>query len=156
MINDKFKIETLLKDKKRTFIFKGVIDEDTSFDALLAEQGELHLNLAGITSINSLGIRAWVNFMKEISNRPVFYEECPPVVVRQMNMIPSFLGSAKVLSVYAPFVCENCDEEKLVLVPEMALAKSDVELPEPFKCESCSEGEMELDGHPKQYFAFKR
>ena len=156
MINDKFKIETALKDKKRVFFLKGTIDEDTTFDAVLQGEGEIHLNFSGVTGINSLGIRTWVNFMKELAGKQVFYEECPPVIVRQMNMIPSFVGHAKVVSVFAPYVCEDCDQEKLVLINEQSLSQTEVELPKSFVCESCGKGEMELDGHPKQYFAFKR
>lgn len=156
MINDKFKIERILKDQRRIFYLKGVIDEDTNFDALIQESGDMILNLSGITAINSLGIRAWVNFIKELSGRQLVYEECPPVIVRQMNMIPSFVGSAEVSSVYVPFVCDQCDEEKLVLISESALQQKEVTLPKALLCENCKKGEMELDGHPKQYFAFKR
>ena len=156
MINDKFKIQKVVVNGKEQLQLSGVIDEDTDFEELKKEQGPLYLNLAGVTGINSLGIRGWVNFWKELSGKEVFYIECPPVIVRQMNMIPSFSGPAKVVSVFVPYVCENCETEELVLVGQQELASNPPQIKETFPCKKCQQGEMELDGNPKQYFAFKK
>ena len=156
MINDKLKIEKIMVDGQPQLKLKGVIDEDASFDVIKKENGPLYLNLSEVTGINSLGIRNWVNLWKELSGREIFYIECPPVIVRQMNMIPSFSGQAKVVSVFVPYVCDNCETEKLVLVGQQELSLSSPKVAESFSCENCKNGEMELDGNPKQYFAFKK
>jgi len=135
---------------------KGVIDEDAQFEAISKLGGPLIFNFKGLTAINSCGVRNWVNFLKEIQKTEITFEECPPLIVRQMNMVPSFVGHAKVSSVYVPYVCDNCDTEKLVLVDHSKFVGRDPEIAEAIPCESCKKGEMELDGHPQQYFAFSK
>lgn len=156
MNNDKFKIEKVVVDGKEQLKLTGVIDEDTDFRSLEKSAGPFYLNLSGITGINSLGIRGWVNFWKAHSDKPVFYVECPPVIVRQMSMIPSFCGNANVVSVYVPYVCNNCDSEQLVLIGKEELSSTPPKVSESFACTKCNSGEMELDGSPRQYFAFKK
>lgn len=154
--NEKFKIEQVMKGNTRTIMLRGAIDEDTSFQQLMKLPGTMVFNFRGVTSINSCGVRSWVNFLKDISSRQVFYEECPPLIVRQMNMVPSFVGHAKVASVFGAYVCDNCDEEKLVLIKDANFSKGKVTIEETTPCQACGEGEMEFDGHPQQYFAFAK
>ncbi|MBY0370282.1 hypothetical protein K2X33_06315 [bacterium] len=155
--NEKFKFEVKPEGGSTRITLKGVIDEDTDFEALKKTGAPaLVVNFKGVTSINSCGIRTWVNFVKELQSTPIQYEECPPLVVRQMNMVPSFVGHAKVSSAFVPYVCDNCETEKLVLVPAKDFGNGNPNIPETLKCESCGEGEMEIDGNPKQYFAFAK
>jgi len=154
--NEKFKIEQVMKGNMRTIMLRGSIDEDTSFAPLLKVAGPVVFNFRGVTAINSCGVRSWVNFLKDISDRQVIYEECPPLIVRQMNMVPSFVGHAKVISVFGAYVCDNCDEEKLVLIKDAQYAKGKVSIEDAMPCQECNEGEMEFDGHPQQYFAFAK
>jgi len=150
--NEKFKYEQVMKGESKVILLRGIFDEDTNFTSLTKLDGPLTFNWKAITSINSCGVRSWVNFLKDISSMPVFYEECPSLVVRQMNMVPSFAGHAKVLSVYVPYVCDNCDTETLKLVESSQFAT----VAEVMPCESCGKGEMEFDGQPEQYFAFAK
>lgn len=156
MDNDKLKIEKVVVDGKEQLKLQGVIDEDSNFSSIEKTEGPLYLNLSGVTGINSLGIRGWVNFWKTHTDRPVFYVECPPVIVRQMSMIPSFCGHANVVSVYAPYICNQCEAEQLVLVGAEQLSTTPPNITESFTCSKCSSGEMELDGSPRQYFAFRK
>lgn len=153
---DKFKMESTMANEKKVVYFKGAVDEDTDFNALLKNEGPLRLNFAGVTAINSCGIRSWVNFLKELSGKEIIYEECPPLIVRQMNMVPSFLGKAQVASVFIPYICDNCEHEKTVLVTEAQFKGGNPQVAETIPCENCKKGEMEFDGQPKQYFAFSR
>jgi hypothetical protein len=156
-IGDKLRIEVVVKENRKTAFLKGVVDEDTVFTPLTKLGSPLVLNLKDITSINSCGIRSWVNFLKDLgSTVQVSYEECPPVIVRQMNMVPSFMGRAKVISVFAPYVCDNCEKEKMVLINSESFSKGNIQVRENFVCEFCQKGEMELDGQPEQYFAFSK
>ena len=151
--NEKFKFEPAVKDGRKVVVLKGVIDEDTNFEGIKKLGNPLVFNFRHLAAINSCGIRTWVNFLKELGHVQIAYEECPPLVVRQMNMVPSFVGHATVTSVFVPYVCESCEKEKLVLVGSNDFAK----VPETAgTCASCENGEMELDGHPQQYFAFAR
>lgn len=155
MIN-RLRIETVFKDNRKVMALRGSIDEDAQFDSLLGEKGTLYIDFEGVTSINSLGVRSWVNFLKALGNRTIHYENCPPIVVRQLNRVPSFLGKAAVDSVYVPYICDSCEKEVLILISKNALEKSPVNIPGTFSCEACKNGEMEIDGRPEQYFAFKR
>lgn len=154
--NEKFKFETSTKDGKKVVVMKGVIDEDTDFEALKKVGGPLTFNWKGVTSINSCGIRTWVNFLKELGKVEIAYEECPPLIVRQLNMVPSFMGTARVLSVFVPYVCDECDTEKMVPVSADKFAKGGAGVQEAFTCDKCKKGEMELDGQREQYFAFAK
>lgn len=156
MINEKFKIETKAEGGVTKIYLKGVIDEDTEFEALKKAGSNLVINFKGVTSINSCGIRTWVNFMKDLASAKIVYEECPPLIVRQMNMVPSFMSHAKVTSVYVPYVCDECESETMTLVTHDKFGNGNPSIPESMTCTSCKEGEMELDGNPKQYFAFAK
>lgn len=150
----KLKIKIASESKRVKAILAGVIDEDADLSSIVATKGPLILNLSDVQTINSLGVRAWVNFIKDLGSREVWYEECPPAIVRQLNMIPSFMGHAKVLSAYATYVCSNCDAEALVLVEHDKFKSGKV--PDPIACEECKKGKMEFDGQPQQYFAFAK
>jgi len=152
---DKFYFEVKPRGDKKVIQLGGAIDEDTSFEEIKKVGGPYVFNFKNLDNINSCGIRTWVNFLKELGKVQIFYEECPPLVVRQMNMVPSFRGGATVVSVYVPYVCDACDTEKLVLIQGDKLADTS-SIPEAFKCDTCKKGEMEIDGHPDQYFAFLR
>lgn len=153
---EKFKFEQVTKDDKRTVFLRGAIDEDTNFTPLIKLGGNLVLNFKGITAINSCGIRSWVNFLKDLGEIEVTYEECPPLIVRQMNMVPSFLGKAHVSSVYVPYICDECENERIVLITEDKFKSGNVQVEETIVCDKCKKGEMEFDGQPKQYFAFSK
>lgn len=154
--NEKFKFDVLNKGSAKTIMLRGIIDEDTDFSAIAKLAGPLVFNFKELSAINSCGIRSWVNFLKSISKSAISFEECPPLIVRQMNMVPSFIGHAKVLSVFAPYVCDACDTEKLVLVTANQFSNGSVNIVETMHCDTCKKGEMELDGHPQQYFAFSK
>ncbi len=151
--NDKFQVAEGMKGQTRITILKGIIDEDTNLDKLMKINGPLVFNWQEISGINSCGVRTWVNFMKQVADRPVYYDSCPPLIVRQMNMVPSFVGHAKVLSVFASYICEACEVEKLVLIANKDFGAN---IKETFPCQSCGNGEMEFDGQAQQYFAFAK
>jgi hypothetical protein len=154
--NERFRFDAKPEGGKTRVLLRGVIDEDTEFEGLKKIGTPLIINFNGITSINSCGIRTWVNFMKDLQSTEISYEECPALIVRQMNMVPSFMGHAKVESVFVPYVCEACEAEKMLLIASDKFQNGNPEIPETMKCESCGDGEMELDGNPKQYFSFAK
>ncbi len=154
--NEKFGFTQLVRNGKIVVALKGVLDEDSKFEDIRKIEGSFTFNFKELNSINSCGVRSWVNFMKEISNREVSYEECPPLVVRQMNMVPSFVGHARIVSVFIPYVCDGCEAEKLVLVDSGVFSGGKVQIEESFACDSCKEEEMVIDGNPEQYFAFAK
>ncbi len=154
--NDKFRADSKTENGVTRVWLKGAIDEDTDLSALAAITTPLIVNFEGVNSINSCGIRTWVNLIKELSGISVTYENCPPLIVRQMNMVPSFLGHAQIASVFVPYVCDQCEVEKLIPVTSQLFAGGIPQIAESSPCTACGKGEMELDGNPKQYFAFAK
>lgn len=152
--NEKFKFEQTLRDNKKVVLLSGMIDEDTALEEILKLGSPLVFNFKGITAINSCGVRNWVNFLKSFGDANAAFEECPPTIVKQMNMIPSFTAGAKITSVYVPYTCDRCEKEAMVLIDTSQFSKGKTPVTESMPCKECKQGELELDGHPTQYFAF--
>jgi len=150
---DKFSYDKKVVDGKTVFTVKGFIDEDAQLEGM-AVPGAITFNMKGVEGINSLGIRNWVKFQKTLAGREVYYDECPPLFVKQMNMIPSILGDAKVLSVFVPFVCDSCEHEGSSLVKVEDFKSGQVKFDNTQECPNCGKKEYEIDGQPDQYFAF--
>ncbi len=146
----KFSARKATEEGKTVIYLCGQIDEDATFDSFEKEEGAIVFDFEGITVINSCGVRNWVNFMKHKKGQDISFRNCPPVIVKQLNLVPSFKGEAKVLSLYVPYVCMNCDHETRTLV-DMKTLSSGAVIAEVLKCEACGEEEMEIDGDEKQF-----
>ena len=99
--------------------FVGIVDEN--FDARACAKGlagQLIVSLAEIRRITSFGIRQWMDFIQHASATcsAIYFVECAPRIVDQLNMVDSFAGKATVVSFYAPFRCTQCGEESQTLV----------------------------------------
>ncbi|MEZ4742253.1 MAG: hypothetical protein R3B45_07385 [Bdellovibrionota bacterium] len=138
--------------------FVGDLNEDSEIQLnnLAGSLGsKLIFNLRGITSVNSCGVRAWINFMRTAEKgREVIFEECPPEIVSQINMIPSFKGNAKVRSVYAGYACDHCNNEQWKLFEDGRNMPSDSDSEvEELKCPKCGEV-MEMDELEEEFFSW--
>ncbi|MGK5091721.1 hypothetical protein WDW89_06845 [Deltaproteobacteria bacterium TL4] len=142
-----------IRQEDSKFYLEGVINEFAKFQPLFDFQGpQIILNLKEISRINSTGVREWINAIEKISDDiEILFEECPPVVVYQMTMIPNFTARAKVTSVYAPYFCSGCGEQKDVMI-EMGSFNLEDGVPE-VKCKECGE-DMEFDDDEESYFYF--
>lgn len=136
----------------------GPINEEAEVhlaQALPRLSSKLIINFKQVASINSCGVRAWINFMREAGKgREIVFEECTPETVMQINMIPSFKGSAKVRSVYASYRCGNCSHQQEVLFEQgkNLPSASDDDISEQ-KCPKCGSG-MEMEEMEDEFFAF--
>lgn len=110
-----------VKINKSGNIFKvqvaGTIDEDSDFSAYpLVGASQLEVNLGNIKSINSAGIREWVNWISTSAGATVSYIECPRLIIDQINMVQGFLPKGgKVMSFYVPYYSDSLKSEKQVL-----------------------------------------
>ncbi|APJ04430.1 hypothetical protein [Silvanigrella aquatica] len=135
----------------------GVINEDSelSFKNLyseLKESKKLTFNFAQVKSINSLGVRAWVSFLRSLEEgRKIFFTECTTDIIMQINMIPSFLGKATVASFYVNYVCETCNKEEKKLFETASLSPKTI--PPAPKCELDDCG-MQTEELEDEYFVF--
>jgi anti-anti-sigma regulatory factor len=95
---------------------KGNITEQVDFAALKALPPPLVIDLGAVDRINSLGVRAWIYFVKdrEGAGAPIRFERVSPQMVTQMTMITNFMGrSSQVASVLVPYVCLKDNTEQL-------------------------------------------
>lgn len=150
-IDSKFTVQKASEKGKQIVYLSGNIDEDARFDELKKVRGPVIFDFGGVTAINSCGVRNWVNLLKGFKQADIAYRRCPPTIVKQLNMVPSFMGRAKVESVFVPYVCHNCDHEQRLLVEVRATRAG---LPPRLRCENCGKEEMEIDGEEQQYLAF--
>lgn len=119
-------------------LLSGRIDENADLsrqsDALLAQVSEI--DLSGLTRINSIGVREWMDFTASFSGRNLSLIRCAPVFVDQLNAIANFAGGAQVVSVMSAFECENDGEVQLIEVSTDDARRGT--LPKPPACARCA------------------
>jgi len=88
--------------------FEGAFDEHAVFKNYIESVDQvIRWNLRGLTSINSLGIRSIVRFMKELGDGAIEFYDCPIPFLEAASIIPSMIGDAGVKSVYLPMRCTD-------------------------------------------------
>lgn len=150
-----FKLEIVDEENGRCRVkLGGVIDENADLTPL-ADLRARHVvvNMASVRRINSFGVRSWLQNVARIPKEVgLEFEEVPPAVIDQCNMVRGFLGHGEASSFYAMMVCEACDAEVDVLFMTRECQEQGGTLPET-RCPSCS-GPMEIDDIEEQYLSF--
>ncbi len=146
-------IQTNLINNRILVHLSGTINEDADFSAINKLKGsEIFLDFSEITQINSPGIREWLNFLDTVTSS-INYLNCPQIMVEQINMIHGFLRpNVTIHSFYAPYFCENCDEEHKILLQAKEL--TDTKAPV-INCEKCQQP-LEFDAIEEQYLKFAK
>ena len=150
---EKLKTETQIIDNKLFVEFSGCIDEDSNFDKILAIKQSVYIfDFDKVTMINSCGIREWITFVEKLpSDALLEYHNCRQIIIEQINMVQGFIRKgAKIVSFYAPYFCEQCDNEHKIKVETNALSSGKAPS---IQCPNCKQ-EMEFDAIEEQYFAF--
>ena len=157
-MGSKFHSEVQTREGVTYLKISGVIDEDNGLQGLESQLGggPLVINLSEIDRINSCGVRDWVNWLGRLERggaRPILVE-CAPAIVSQINLVHNFTGQGVVKSFYAPYFCQRCQREKLLLIETRDLAASGPPFVAPTcRCDEC-DGPMEFDDMEESYFAF--
>ena len=139
-------------------LLAGTIDETARLGELIdrAQNGRLVLDLAGITFINSIGVREWCLMQKAAAYAQLSVElrRVAEPLVHQLNIVPAARGVARVTSFYAPYECDECDREYEVLLDVRKNAEDLAKMQAPKQV--CPECDTELVfGHPPElYFTF--
>jgi hypothetical protein len=133
----------------------GVIDEDVDFTAFSLEgAGQVELNLGQVKSINSCGIREWIKWIGTAKSASVVYNECPKIIVDQINMVQGFLpASGKVNSFYVPYYNDDSGSEKNVLFTN-GKEFTDTAVTPPAEVKDDQGNPMEMDVVEAKYFKF--
>jgi hypothetical protein len=136
----------------------GAIIENVDLVRLLdhAKDRRLVLDLGDITFINSLGIRQWVRMQQRAQSAGIAIEllRVAEPLVHQMNIMPAARGVSMVTSFFAPYVCDNCDQEHPSLLDVRVHGADLARKRAPaMKCPDCRR-DMELADEPELYFMF--
>jgi len=111
-------------EKKKTDLglritMEGRIDESSRLEEYVEGISDpVIIDLAGVSFINSMGVRNWVKMMRALHERSirVTLERCSEAIVFQLNMIVETRLGAQVESVYAPYECDTCGHESYQLL----------------------------------------
>ena len=131
----------------------GAISEHADLRTLIEQlpASPLIVDLADVDRINSAGVRQWLEFVERVtSSRQIFFSRMSPPIVRNLNMIRNLAGKAHVLSVVAPYMCEQCDEFADIVVD---VSEGVPRSPPPPHCQKCH-AEMEFADLWNMYFSF--
>lgn len=135
-------------------VIKGDITEATSFaDLLPVMVGRVDFDVSQVTYINSLGVREWVEFLKQAPIQGYEFHACSIPFIIQASLVEDFLGRGTVTSFFAPYHCEECDLQEERLLQSATILATDSLTPPVFNCPSC-DGELEFDDIPRRFFAF--
>jgi DNA-binding response OmpR family regulator len=144
----------VVRDGERTrVVLRGDFTEATKFDELVpAMVGRVVFDMAQVTYMNSLGVRAWCEFLRQARIQGYEFHACSVPFILQASMVRDVIGRGTVTSFFAPFHCIGCDHQEERLVQSAAILAANLE-PPVFKCPSCG-GSLEFDDLPERYFAF--
>jgi anti-anti-sigma regulatory factor len=139
-------------------MLSGAIDETAGLMELLgrAQGGHLVLDLAGVTFINSLGVRDWIRMQAAATQQRIQIDlrRVAEVIIHQLNMIIATRGTSTVSSFFAPYACDRCGREESLLVDANAHGAQLAKLhPPAMTCPECA-GPMAFNDFPERYFSF--
>ncbi|MFT3696663.1 MAG: hypothetical protein QM831_26215 [Kofleriaceae bacterium] len=137
-------------------VLSGAIDETSQLAELpsRATGGKLSLDLAGVTFINSLGVRDWIRMMTAATAQGIAIElrRVSEPIIHQLNMIIAARGTATVSSFFAPYACDACGREESLLVEGATPGLAEMQ-PPPQTCPECA-APMAFNDFPERYFSF--
>ena len=145
--------EIVHETQRTRVVLKGDFTEATTFDQLGPEMvGRVDFDLAQVTYMNSLGVRAWCEFLRAAPIQGYEFHACSVPFVLQASMVADVVGRGTVTSFFAPYHCERCDHQEERLLQSAAVLAAGV-APPVFTCPACS-AQLTFDDIPERYFAF--
>jgi predicted RNA-binding Zn-ribbon protein involved in translation (DUF1610 family) len=137
----------------------GRIDDSSPIGELASQlpAGPVTIDTAGVTFVNSIGMREWMRLVRALRDRgAVTLERVADVLITQMNIIPDLATSVRVVSFHAQYVCPACGAETAPLVDAVAHAADLAQLRAPrLPCPECGAA-MELGDFPERYLTVFR
>lgn len=132
----------------------GAVDSGFPADAFAGCGDAVVIDLDGVHKVTSSGVRDWRAAIEALHASYVAFIHVRPAVVSQFNMISGFGGNGYLVSLYLPYVCDECGSEleRLVDVRKEFGTLAVGEVPEVF-CPNCSTP-MEFDDLPDSYLAY--
>lgn len=132
----------------------GRIDDSSPLGGLPDQlaAGDLVIDTAGVTFVNSIGMREWIRLLRALSSaRTVTLERVADVLITQMNLIPGLGNNVRIASFHAQYACGKCGAEVAPLIDAVAHAEGLRTLQAPkLPCPECGTA-MELADFPERY-----
>lgn len=155
MVDSKLVCETKAVGDGYLVALSGVFDEhaaDVTFTPTTEQP--VVFDLDGVKRITSCGVLHWRKSLASMNAETYLFARVRPAMVRQFNMVAGFGVSGLLLSIYAPYYCEECDIEfqllhDLAADPRIMLNRR---LPVT-TCKGCG-AQAELDESLDGYLAF--
>ena len=122
----------------------GALDETVDLSPFLAGKDRvLRLNLRGLRSINSLGLRKLIAFAKALGDREVALTDCPTEFIEAVNIMPLVIGGQskidRIKSVWVPMVCDALHQAPVTIpLADVRVGQLGVELPA-VGCPTCGQ-----------------
>lgn len=108
----------------KVLVVEGVLDERTVFPPNPGPQGsDLMIDVSGVKSINSVGIGAWVSWMKslEAQKMKLTFRGLKENLAMQFSMVQGmFPAESSITSIEIQMSCDRCGKEgkKLISFPK--------------------------------------
>jgi hypothetical protein len=124
---------------------------------------QLVLNMNGVKSINSIGVKHWILWTLRIPKTcKIQIVNCPYVITSQASIVLGFISpNMKIESFRAPFICAACEAEEVHLLTRgkdfeygVPPLKSKIMLPLNLTCAKCNKGVLEPDFIVEKAFKF--
>ena len=136
------------------FFVSGAIDESSKFPALLeiGKATAVNIDLKGVTSLNSIGIRAWCQWIDGFGAIPIVVEHVPALVVKAFNIVlGAYPPNMQIASFFVPYHSQKEGRKDILFLRGVHyLANGEVRAPATVKEGSSI---FELDVLPS-YFKF--
>ena len=95
----------------------SAITEETDLPHLSKIEGDVNIDLAKVTYINSFGVKNWCNWINGFSGLKISLDKCPFAFIQAINMVPEMLPSfVSVDSFEVPCVDAEEEEFEIILV----------------------------------------
>ncbi len=136
-------------------MFTGRIDDTSPLGELWMQlpATDLTIDTAGVTFINSVGMREWVRLLRSLTGggtRTVTLDRVADVLMTQLNLMPRIAG-VRIASFHAQYASNACGAEAALLVDTTLHAAQLAKLQAPtLPCPECV-APMELADFPERY-----
>lgn len=107
---------TLKKNSAGTWVLTGVMNELVDYAALVNDPGHLVIDLRGIKSITSHGLRTWIDALRQIegsSGRKVEFAGCPAIFLDAVDLVAGVMPSAGIKAIRSccfEYFCDHCEK----------------------------------------------
>lgn len=107
------------------YCLEGMINEFAALGTIKPTEKLVKLDLSGITYINSIGCKNWIQLLESLGDRMIEFHHVSTAMMTGISMLPGLLpprgGRESIKSFYLPFFCIHCNTGHQSLVEPSSL-----------------------------------